>query len=437
MKKMNLFDLVSVGVASIIGAGIFSMLSTGVALTGRSIGIAVIFSMTLMCLQYVRAMFTASMFSLDGGMYAQQALIVGPILAGCGAFMNLVSALSYSIFGISISNYLVQLFPALEPYRRILSLAVLTVFFLLAAGGVNIFAKVQNLMAVFMYIALTFFVVFGLPKVQWGGFSGEPFMFNGVKNFCIAIAIMSFACDGAFNLFNLQGVAKNSKRNIPLSFFISSAVAGLIYFFLGTVAGGVLPYAEASATELGGIAQAVMPKAFYLFFVVCGAMFAIGTTLLGGLIAMPAPIVASAEDGWLPGFMKNQKIVYLIFYATAIIPVIFDVAFDVIVSFVLVPGLILGVVCNFATISLPKRFPEAWEKCDLKCSYPVFVALIVLSILGSLVTAYFSVAGTDMFTIIGNAVLTIVMFTYATWRVKSGKIELKSIQNINEEQDNA
>ncbi|MCI9228000.1 MAG: hypothetical protein HFG86_08230 [Dorea sp.] len=58
------------------------------------------------------------------------------------------------------------------------------------------------------------------------------------------------------------------------------------------------------------------------------------------------------------------------------------------------------------------------------------------SILGSLVTAYFSVAGTDMFTIIGNAVLTIVMFTYATWRVKSGKIELKSIQNINEEQDN-
>lgn len=135
--------------------------------------------------------------------------------------------------------------------------------------------------------------------------------------------------------------------------------------------------------------------------------------------------------------MKNQKIVYLIFYATAIIPVIFDVTFDVIVSFVLVPGLILGVVCNFATISLPKRFPEAWEKCDLKCYYPVFVALIVLSILGSLVTAYFSVAGTDMFTIIGNAVLTIVMFTYATWRVKSGKIELKSIQNINEEQDNA
>ena len=130
MKKMNLFVLISVGVGSIIGAGIFAMLSTGVSLTGRSIGIAVIFSMALMCLQYVRSMFTASMFKLDGGMYAQMALILGPVLAGCGAFMNLISALSYSVFGISIANYVTQLIPGLSSYKKILALIILTVFFL-------------------------------------------------------------------------------------------------------------------------------------------------------------------------------------------------------------------------------------------------------------------------------------------------------------------
>ena len=198
MKKMNLFDLISVGVGSIIGAGIFAMLSTGVSLTGRSIGIAVIFSMALMCLQYVRSMFTASMFKLDGGMYAQMALILGPVLAGCGAFMNLISALSYSVFGISIANYVTQLILGLSSYKKILALIILTVFFLLAAAGVNIFAKVQNIMAVCMYLALALFVIFGLPKVQWHGFSGEPFMMNGIKSFCIAIAIMSFACVWSF-----------------------------------------------------------------------------------------------------------------------------------------------------------------------------------------------------------------------------------------------
>ena len=66
----------------------------------------------------------------------------------------------------------------------------------------------------------------------------------------------------------------------------------------------------------------------------------------------------------------------------------------------------------------------------MKCPYPVFVFLVVLSILGSLVTAYFSVAGTDTFTIIGNIILTIVMFVYAALRVKSGKIQLKSIEGI-------
>ena len=33
-KKMNVFDLVSIGVGSVIGAGIFSMLGTGIYFSG-------------------------------------------------------------------------------------------------------------------------------------------------------------------------------------------------------------------------------------------------------------------------------------------------------------------------------------------------------------------------------------------------------------------
>lgn len=38
-NKLKLFDLVSIGVGSIIGAGIFSMLMMGLSMTGRSIEI--------------------------------------------------------------------------------------------------------------------------------------------------------------------------------------------------------------------------------------------------------------------------------------------------------------------------------------------------------------------------------------------------------------
>lgn len=34
-KKINLFDLTSIGVGTVIGAGVFSMLGYGIAYTGR------------------------------------------------------------------------------------------------------------------------------------------------------------------------------------------------------------------------------------------------------------------------------------------------------------------------------------------------------------------------------------------------------------------
>lgn len=161
-------------------------------------------------------------------------------------------------------------------------------------------------------------------------------------------------------------------------------------------------------------------------------MFAICTTLLGGLVSMPAPIVVSAEDGWLPAFFSKKRNVYLFFYISSLIPVIFDITFDALVSFVLVPGMILGAVSNIAALNMPKRFPDAWNRCALKCPYPVYLILMCLSIAGSLVTAYFSLAGVDLFTVIGNIAFTIFMFAYATYRFKSGKVELKSIQGLEE-----
>ena len=71
--KLKLFDLISIGVGSVVGAGIFSMLMSGMAMTGRSIALALVGAMLITLLQQVRSIFMSSMFALDGGMYAQQA----------------------------------------------------------------------------------------------------------------------------------------------------------------------------------------------------------------------------------------------------------------------------------------------------------------------------------------------------------------------------
>lgn len=437
--KLKLFDLISIGVGSVVGAGIFSMLMSGMAMTGRSIALALVGAMLITLLQQVRSIFMSSMFALDGGMYAQQALILPPVFTGMTAVVFVFSNFSFSVFGISIAQYLSQLIPALAPFQRILGVVILTAFFLVTIKGTGFLAKIQNVLAVCMYAALALFIVFGLIKGGTAEAAATPYFASGPMGFLMAIAIMSFTCNGATNVINLSADTHNPKRNIPLGVLISAGICALIYFLLGYVASSVVPFAQAGSATLGSVAQQIMPGALYIFFVVGGAIFALATSLLGGIAAISAPIVAGAEDGWLPkSWAKRTKngypwVVMLVMYLIAVVPAALNFSLDTIVSFILVPGMILNVVTICLSFKLPKNYPDSWAKCNLRCPYWLYCALLVLSMIASLITAVFSLLGLDMIGLLGNLLLTAFLFGFSFWRVKSGKVQLHSIESVKAE----
>lgn len=438
-NKLKLFDLISIGVGSVVGAGIFSMLMSGMAMTGRSISLALVCAMLITLLQQIRSIFMSSMFALDGGMYAQQALVLPPIFTGMTAVVFVFSNFSFSVFGISIAQYLAQLIPALIPFQRVLGVLILTAFFLITIKGTGFLAKIQNVLAICMYAALALFIVFGLAKGGTAEAAATPYLAAGPMGFLMAVAVMSFTCNGATNVINLAGDAKNPKRDVPLSVLISAGICALIYFLLGHVASSVVPFEQAGTATLGAVAQQVMPKALYIFFVVGGAIFALATSLLGGIAAISAPIVAGAEDGWLPkSWAKRTKkgypwVVMLVMYLIAVIPAAFNFSLDTIVSFILVPSMVLNVVTICLSFKLPKKYPESWKNCNLHCPYWLYCTLLVLSMIASLVTAVFSMLGLNLVGIVGNLVLTVFLFGYSFWRVKSNKVQLHSIEGVKAE----
>ena len=232
-KKMSLMDLVFMGMGGCIGAGIFSMLGVGISLTGRSVWIAFIIAMMFKMTQQIRMVVMASMFSMSGGMYSQQALILTPMLTGVTAITTMASAFSFSVFGISLASYTVLLFPALKPFETLLACVMLLVFFLIAFTGVNVFAKVQNLLGISKVIALVMFMVFGLIFIFKNDtsvlYTNEPFFIRGPMGFVTAVALMSFTCDGVSNIVNMAQVSEKPKKNIPLAFIIASIACGAIY----------------------------------------------------------------------------------------------------------------------------------------------------------------------------------------------------------------
>ena len=432
-KKMSLFDLTFMAIGGIIGAGIFSMVGTGIATTGRSVALALVVGMIFTMSHQIRYIFTSSMFQLSGGMYSQNALVLSPFMSGVSGIVTTISSVSFSVFGISMAQYLSDLFPVLAPYQVPVACLVLVLFFVLGSTGAEIFAKAINALGILKFIALALFIGFGLTKVQMGGFEGEPYFINGGVSFLTAVALMSFTCNGATNIINVQGIAENPKKNIPKAFFIASILVAGVYFLLGFVASSIAPYSEAAGQNLGFMAEMVLPGPLFIFFIVGGAMCSLSTALLGGVSSYPYMIMGIAEDGWLPGFFKKKLNVVVILAVLSILPVIGGFTLDNIVSMMLVPGMVIGALANVQAMNLPERYPEQWANSGLKCSPAFYRFLMVVSIITSLMTGFFSLTSLTLPLAIGTVVATALIFVWAWIRLKSGKVNIVTTQDMDPE----
>lgn len=87
---------------------------------------------------------------------------------------------------------------------------------------------------------------------------------------------------------------------------ISTFAVAILYGLIGIVASGVLPVREVAGQSLDVVAKEIMPYAVYIFFILCGAMFALISTLNAQFASAPKVILQGCVDGWLP-----EKLAYL------------------------------------------------------------------------------------------------------------------------------
>ena len=426
-KKMSLFDLTFMAIGGIIGAGIFSMVGTGIATTGRSVALALVVGMIFTMSQQIRYIFTSSMFQLSGGMYSQNALVLSPFMSGVSGIVTTISSVSFSVFGISMAQYLSDLFPVLAPYQVPVACLVLVLFFVLGSTGAEIFAKAINALGILKFIALALFIGFGLTKVQMGGFEGEPYFINGSVSFLTAVALMSFTCNGATNIINVQGIAENPKKNIPKAFFIASILVAGVYFLLGFVASSIAPYSEVAGQNLGFMAEMVLPGPLFIFFIVGGAMFALATTLNSQIMSCTKPVMQSCEDGWFPTSLatlskfKTPYKILIIYYIILVVPILLDLEIAQISSIVQILGYVNNLILTTTAMKLPKMFPEAWEKSAFRVPTPVFYALMIIADIAILIQASFMVSSMTIQLIVFNVAVLAAGFIWALYRTGTGK----------------
>lgn len=428
-RNLSRMDLVSMAVGQIIGAGIMAMTGTAIGMTGRSVNLAFVIAGILCIMTAIPQIMVGGTARFKGGQYTQVAAFGGQRLAGIFTIINVFTVLGIAMYVISFTEYLLALVP--HAPSKLISVAVLTVLIAMNMLGAKQAAVLQTAMCFIMAAAIALFIAFGITKVQPGYFAPPDFMTKGFTGILMASAYLSFAAGGAQVVINFSGEAKKPTVDIPFAIIVPTVGISVVYALMGTIAAGVLPVADVANKSLALVAETIMPKPIYVFFIVGGAMFALLTTLNASIGWMCRPILQAARDGWLPGVFGRLHPKFatpvnllLLFYFIGIVPILAGLDISIVSNSTVILSSATKAITCFTAIFLPKVMPELWNKSKFHVRKGL---LSFLSILGGSVATFqvvLLVVTSSPAEIIGNLVILGISVVYALVRSKKVVMEI-------------
>jgi len=434
-KLLNLFDIFCLGLSGAIGSGIFVLMGLGIGATGRSIVLVVAVGVVFMLGAYWFNVLLGSMFVFRGGDYSQKAIAFNPLFTGVSGYVTFFNGFGLAMYGVAMVDYAAMVFPGIVPYTKIIAITLITLFFAATIRGSKFVAFLTSLMTVVLISAIALFVIFGFPQVKSGFFTGGGFFRGGFSGVIAAIALMGWACQGTTMApTSMYAVTKNPKRTIPGGILLICIALAVIYALMAYVAAGVLPVEEVVGKNLGTVAFEIFPYPVYVMFILGGGVFAIATSMMGGIAMVRYPIQKVAEDGWLPKvFTKTTKggypyAIFIMYYLLAIFPVLLGFSLDVIVSLVMIPCMIMNVYCNLACIGIIKKFPEQWKKSMLHMPNVIMYGICVISAICAAVVCYnlfVDLSGIEMMIMI---VLLVICFGLSFICLKTGTVKKEDLE---------
>jgi len=428
-RVLGFGDLMGAAVGQIIGAGIMTLLGSAMLMTGRSVPLALLISAIITICQCLPLIFISGTVRVRGGRYTTVAMLAGKKIAGAQTIIFIFSNLSLSMYALSFASYFVSLLGLGN--EKVVALIILTLFFLLNILGIDKFAKAQNIIVTCLVVALGLFVVLGVPKVDFSTYYGnDTFMTGEMIGLFQAGGLLTFATGGASAILNLSAEAKNPTRDIPVVMIIATLFVAVLYAAIAVVAAGVLPLDVVAGKNLSLVAEHIFNRPLYVFFMVCGAGFALISTLNAQFAWAPKPTMQACDDGWLPsGLVKLTKwntpvIILGILYAIAVVCIITGLSISILGSMSVIATGIMSFVINASVWRLPQVVPEEWSVSRFKVSNGMLKVISVIAAVSSVFNIYLNASRLTSNLLILNVVVITGAFIFGVIRSKKAHVEI-------------
>ena len=427
-RTLGFWDLFFIAVGIIIGSGVLVFTGRGIAQTGRSVCLAYLGAAVWVVCTAIPTFLMCSCIRLMGGAYTQCNLFLGEKWGGFYLCLYFLSQMGLNLYAQTFALYFCELFGGGN--EKLVAAIMITFFYVLNFFGVDFMSKAQNIMSAILLLALIWFTVRGLPRVDWANFfGGEGWMTNGWGGLFATSTLLTYSLMGATSLMPYSTTAKNPQRDIPLAGAISTFAIAILFALMGIVCSGILPLDQVANQTLGVIANHFLTRPEYIFFMVGGALCASATTLNGLVGSVAIPLVMLSHDGWLPKSLgelhpkfKTPYKYLIIYYFITMAPLFRGVDISSVSDMTLLGSYTQTTLFIFFMRKMPDMFPEQWEKSIFRMPRPVFNAVMWICFFASLSNVWGQITNSDAKTIFFNVAIMVVGVVFSLVWYKSGKV---------------
>ena len=322
-RNLSAFDLVFLGIGSVIGTGIFVLTGVGAALYAGP-GISLSFVLASIACEFAGLAYAeyASMVPVAGSAYAYTYASLGEFLAFIvGWNLILEYTVTCSTVAAGWSGYVVGLlasggidlpvaFTKVPEEGGIINVpAILITMFLciLLVRGTKETVMINRILVFVKLAVIVIFFVLAVPNVDPTNW--DPFLPYGTQGISAGAAIVFFAYIGFDAVATSAEEAKNPSRDLPIGILGSLGVCAVLYFFVALVLTGVVPYTDLNNAEPVAYALRVIGYPIGSAIVAVGAICGITTVLLVLLYGQARIFFALSRDGMIPaGICKIHKL---------------------------------------------------------------------------------------------------------------------------------
>ncbi|WP_291907038.1 amino acid permease [Chitinophaga sp. CB10] len=327
-KVLKVKDLTAMGIAAVIGAGIFSTI--GEASFHGGPGVSVLFIITAITCGFSALCYAefASRVPVSGSAYTYSYVTFGELAAWVigwslileYAIGNIAVAISWSGYfnnllnglGIGFPEWLTNNYDSASPELMaaaphifgipvILNLPAFIVVVLvtyLAYVGIRESKRSANFMVGLKILVILFVIVVGFFYVNPANWS--PFMPNGFSGVLKGVSAVFFAYIGFDAVSTTAEECANPQRDLPKGMIYSLIICTVLYILISFVLTGMVPFTELKVADPLAFVfdQVQMPWISYIISV--SAVIATTSVLLVFQIGQPRIWMSMSRDGLLP-----------------------------------------------------------------------------------------------------------------------------------------